>query len=850
MGFALLRQHGICVLFVAAVAGCGGSGGNSDTPPPPPPPPPPSVQSVTVTPANAALEVGQTVTFRAVARDQNGGAIGGVTFNWSTSDPNVAIVDNAGVATAVATGAVTVRASASGVTSNSAALAVSAPGSGRTSDDLIAAALAAGQIDAETALVYRAFSNFGDPRLPAQFTGLKTEPFESTVIDDILAAIDTLSPTAQAQLAPFLMRPSSTGSWLDPNRPLAQGAPAKVTSSASGSRLVRTQFRPTCNSPMSDWKSVDPTSVPVRVWYDSTETGHDVVAANVATIIETQAWPVLVGTLGYKAPLDDSAFICDGGNARLDVYIVRKDSMDELGKTLPENSPSYDRNRAAVHVRIKANLGPQVLEHTVAHELAHAIHYAYPTAAPQLSYGWFRDAFANWAALQVYPGNLSIVNGGSCLFDTPEQPLDETPVMKCPAITNHVSRVYGAYLPLEAISWKRGQASIKSILEATAGANTAFQAMEDAMPGAMRDNWGFYAQALWNQAPIDQRADSYVKRHTMTFTPRLAQDQPNPIDANLNGSQSDETLLDARVNNMAVKFYHFTFSDPQTRSLMFHNTWRDERRAGKKVSVYAMWKPQGRPWVEEDLTDYEWIGFCRDQKDQRLETLVIVVSSAEWSGANPVVQAANVPKVMRNNIGCWGYAGVARRTYSVSSWSGQQITEFNARYDYHPNGTPIQYTDLTTGRLRVPIAAPLFSGGDISFNDAHSESGCTYSASLFTSDTTIVLGGSSAGTILLNNFLDAMPDDVRNEQIGVTGTAERAYVANGVTDRSVLGTVTGGDPCGTKYETGVGPWLLTRATPATSPKVGQDGHLRGFDPAGTGGDTDNYEWDLEPLQEP
>lgn len=120
------------------------------------------------------------------------------------------------------------------------------------------------------------------------------------------------------------------------------------------------------------------------------------------------------------------------------------------------------------------------------------------------------------------------------------------------------------------------------------------------------------------------------------------------------------------------------------------------------------------------------------------------------------------------------------------------------------------------------------------------------------SETTIVPGGNSAGTIVLNNFLDAMADDVRAEQEQLTGIAERAYLANGVTDRLVAGQATGAEGCGPTYTTAVGAWLLTRATPATSPKVAADGHLRGTWTANGPGDNFNevYEWDLAPLREP
>jgi hypothetical protein len=512
-------------------------------------------------------------------------------------------------------------------------------------------------------------------------------------------------------------------------------------------------------------------------------------------------------------------------------------------------TPVYQGNRNATYIQIRAGLGPWVLEHTVAHEFAHAIHRAYATAASQQSYGWFRDAFANWAALQVEPGNLSIAEQASCVFRSPELVLDDRVTGKCdPVGSPAIARDYGAFLPLESISRRNGQGTVRQILEATERVTTAFEAMDITVPGTLKDAWPPYAKALWNQDPYREAGKaSFFNWNGYEDAPLLAPDQRRPVNADLNGQMEDETLLDARVNNMSVKFYQFTFSDAGTRSLMFHNTWRDNKQRGQRVSVQALYKPEGQSWKEEDWSDYEWIGFCRDAKEQRLEALVIIVASAEWSGANPVVQAAKQPSLMRNAIGCWGYSGLARRTTRLEG--GRSLAEFNAMFDYKPSGRPLQYTDQATGRMRVPVAAPLLRGGELRFDEDYTQSGCHHTASTTVSETSNVLGGMAAGTIVINNFLDSLPDDLRAQQQQLTGTASGAYVADGVSLRLVNGTVTGPQECGTSYDTGVGAWLLTASPPATLSKVAADGHLRATFITGSSGEH-TFEWDLAPMREP
>lgn len=69
--------------------------------------------------------LGASQTFRAIVRDANGNPMANVSIRWSSDDPSVATVDDAGEATAVGDGEATVTAEAAGLTA-SAALTVSA----------------------------------------------------------------------------------------------------------------------------------------------------------------------------------------------------------------------------------------------------------------------------------------------------------------------------------------------------------------------------------------------------------------------------------------------------------------------------------------------------------------------------------------------------------------------------------------------------------------------------------------------------------------------------------------------------------------------------------------------------
>jgi uncharacterized protein YjdB len=82
-------------LLLAAVVSCGGgTSGPGVT----------AVAAVTVSAPLKNIDVGHTTQLSAVAYDQTGAQLVGVTFQWSSSDKTIATVSNEGVVTGVAVG--------------------------------------------------------------------------------------------------------------------------------------------------------------------------------------------------------------------------------------------------------------------------------------------------------------------------------------------------------------------------------------------------------------------------------------------------------------------------------------------------------------------------------------------------------------------------------------------------------------------------------------------------------------------------------------------------------------------------------------------------------------------------
>jgi hypothetical protein len=95
---------------------------------------PGALASITLSPSNATVTVGQTRTLTATGKDASGSAIDGLSFTWATSDDGVATVAD-GEVTGVAAGSASITASSGGVTSNT--VTVTATLSGGATDRVV-----------------------------------------------------------------------------------------------------------------------------------------------------------------------------------------------------------------------------------------------------------------------------------------------------------------------------------------------------------------------------------------------------------------------------------------------------------------------------------------------------------------------------------------------------------------------------------------------------------------------------------------------------------------------------------------------------------------------------------------
>lgn len=710
---------------------------------------------------------------------------------------------------------------------------------GSSSETLINQALAKGEINAEAALIYRVLAAFGDTRLPVAYKGDDSGILDSNALNDVIEQFDLLSSTTQDILSPFLLRPSSIGSWADPS-----STRAAIPTKTNVTRRTAMAGRPTCSGISDHWTTANNDNSKVNVWYQFSVAGELDKARAVSDAIEKEIWPKLINGAGFKEPLDDLTLTnllekrCWGGNSKLDVYLVSQ--LSNLAEAVPEG---FDPYQAPVFILVNTNALSDInkVKAAVAHEFMHAIQWSYKMKSTQKSYGWMREAMANWAIDQVYEKTRQLEQDyADCFTSKPALSLDDVSKGNCgkPNLWD-VGREYGAYLFFQFIAKTGGADKVRLALENTTTTATSLEAVDAAITGGFKEQWWKFAKTLWNQTPID----SFKQWDDLKETPKQ-----RDIDGDLHGAtEAVYDQFEREQANLSSRYYHFTFSDPNTRSILFHNGFFDQIKAGKAIRILALWQDAAGAWQEEDWTNYEFVGLCRDLKSQRAKDLTIIVANGEKEQGGKVT-AGKSTYLKRNNVGCYKYEGQVTMIDKQKSWAGPgRKAVLNLAFGFFD---PAKLQGLNVSNPGIPnsLRAGLNLvtnniGTDYSFEVNYTNGGCTYT---YGPATRSLAWGTVAGVLMLNSFPE------------LEGTKDVEYIL-GLPDRGYLGELVDPIPisinvasqsvsqsCTSPKMDIPGPLFITGTDRTKAPVVMQDGTMQG---SFTGASM-TYTWALEPKSEP
>jgi hypothetical protein len=706
------------ILIGTLLTGCGGGGasGTDAALASPPQPNRRTAQAAIVTGASgiaidnytlvSSTRVGRTVfdyTYKADVSNW-GDADADITATLASTAANVTVVQGAldfgnvplG-ATQTSSGTFTVRVDRSQPYDEEAlSWTVQANALAPTTYQLIDQALAAGAIDSETALVYKVFAEFNDPRLPAQYGGRADAGFEASATQEAELSFDTLSPATQQLLAPLLQGPGGTGAAISPASSVAAAARASSTLSMRGGA---SSLGPKPSGQGIIWDVLDIVPGTLAIEWDSESPlafVNEAYANTVKAEILANIWPKLSGLFGVPTAGKTINIILDEDIAR------------------SWTRPSADCSSADILLSVS-----QERNEVVAHEMTHALlSLNFPPACHAHEAHWLGEATAQWAQHFVYP---PWNNGGEqvaapWMLGRPELPLDTDE-----GAAPHAHQ-YGAYLWFLYLTGGDSSGSVNgNTLKVRQtwdayGIRTPLQAIDAVVPGGLKKKWPAFVLYDWNReatgnpsvalpsGACSQNGSPYAyygKWDCLQSKARENSGLPSaaPIEVKMKGAVAKAYPLAHDIKHLAAAYFDFDLSKDHTiRRIRLVQPYSSDASGNLKVQVIVKLHDKG--WQKAvDWTGFQHKTLCRDRQDEDFDRVVIVLSNSRLDDTGtPMKDDGTHTKLQVSALGCSNWKGTVNGSYvSGSSFDDVKSTmnTTDATFDFVPGKESWQDTSDT-----------------------------------------------------------------------------------------------------------------------------------------------------------
>lgn len=552
---------------------------------------------------------------------------------------------------------------------------------GSTSAEQITQALADGKLDEVTALKYQVFSQFSDPRLPAEYAGAANLSTDSHIVDQLAAKFFTLSAEDQAAMLPFLVPPVYKGSWGDPAFVPAAPSPGP-TSAPKYKSDAFDEFKndlPCDYIDQENWDSITALHAPVRFWWLKSRPGDGAMVQRFLTAMDDDVWPKLTKLMG-RTPKMDGGYACNGGSADFDVYVTPEVARSYAASLIPpgcKETPSY------------IVLNPAVSDAILAHEFMHAIQWSYNTAVDCMypgNYAWLVEATAEWSQDFVYPNSNEEQRVLKWFFN-PAGPSGRGANLEL----RNDQHEYAAYLFFFYLTRQNDQPEIvRDVWDGTTSMDS-LAAVSKALPEGLDAAWHDFAVRNMDEPPFD----NYQRWDNLNLKPSGASMRKIKVGTGFYPLQHP-------LDHLSVSYDWFTFSS-NSRLVAFYNGWTynldsepinatmgiTEVADGTKIfkftqrvdepvksaRVQALYRLEGEvEWMLEDWTDQPYVVFCRDARAEKLADLVIITSNSAVEGK--VSQTGEFDSQLSvQDVGCWRYGGSASVVMTGEGDDGSMVDQ-------------------------------------------------------------------------------------------------------------------------------------------------------------------------------
>jgi hypothetical protein len=608
----------------------------------------------------------------------------------------------------------------------------------------IGEAESAGTIDAATALTYRVFAAFGDPRLPAAYVGDDGTEESDLVTNELTKNFGILNDTQKALMAPFLIPPAYPGSWYSLRK--AGAAAAVLNQKASGTAVAPAAVtnRPFCPFAFEKgWTFEDGDKVRVHFDFDRYP-DHRQLALWLIQEMKGTIWPKLTGLMDGDQHLisdNDLASGCNGGNGLVDFYIIDVAKFPGQATQDIDCVPSPGFALLTARALRSAHRGG-----IAAHEFMHILQFGYKEKNSCGLPEWWADATAAWAQDFVYDDPKGNPGGEQdfadyFLFST-QLPLEDDP--------KGSKRRYGAYVFPFDLSHREGSyvvpasweqlANFADPLDAIDNIFAATPLFETSWPTFSFDNLNYYSQ------------DQYDKWDSLPSFGRI-QDEIAVTPAK--GKTDFSYEFKDELKHLSSVAYHLSFFDNNIRSVSFYNglgfklsspnqapvgryvSYEELTEEQKKgVSVQAVFKTNGKWTAVQDLTNYPETGFCRDIAGQRIEEMVLVFSNWDKDATRTIKPEGDPSLLFASNAACYQWTG--KLSVDDNSSGVREITTWTNLTFTAATGPSVNATANATG---IPSGVPL----PLPFQIFYKATGGTVDWSISGNTGSCVVSGSASG---------------------------------------------------------------------------------------------------------
>jgi hypothetical protein len=532
-----------------------------------------------------------------------------------------------------------------------------------TSVGNILAAEKAGKIDHDTALVSMVLAVYAPERLPADLAGPPPKVgLEATgLFAEISRRSSKMTPALQGVVKPFFLRPTDPASFWNHEAPKhGEDSPDPT---------------PACKQ-----SHIDDPRYPIRYWYcKDTSSGFLNMRAMMAAVDAAGVYDTEKQIMLGNVPLSDDEVSGDnGGSGSLDIYYVPAGSSAHgsgyrsettngaSGVTIPQGASNGD-GPTPVYVIINDDQDGAFLNRTFAHELFHAFQYSFPGAT---TIDWWSEASARWAEDHVFPQENTCLYSPTSLWRT--EPAGSGKVAdsidgpltywKQLAPQQYAACLWPFYLTNVD---SNPPTIVGQIWKARGPGISTLTAMQTVIPN-FNDKFKTFALVNWN-ADVSE-ATKYKLADGSTFEDMIQ--APSVVTVSKPDPSKDDTSSSITVNvpHASVQYVRVSVSDVGAGGATYVPQL-DFDLSGidfKKVSVQAIANVTasggGLSHVYQDWQGATQEKFCRDQADQNIQSVVLII-------ANPGAEASDDynAKINLKATSACAPAATGNFTYSASS---------------------------------------------------------------------------------------------------------------------------------------------------------------------------------------